>query len=201
MSVEVKSQTPSAAADASNRASQPLSSPRAAMSLDRELVLVLQRSRAEAASTAAWRQATAETLRKLADAVLKGEEDAFSGQGARKVTRGYDPNFGIPLNFVEIVSLCSPSVVDSIDRYIDGCYDIMHSGHYNAIRQAKQLCDVLVVGVHSDKEIGINKVVFLGSETKRRRTTYISMRARTRTTTNKTTRNHLVSPLFANPYV
>ncbi len=37
--------------------------------------------------------------------------------------------------------------------YIDGCFDIMHSGHYNAIRQAKQLCDILVVGVHSDAEI------------------------------------------------
>lgn len=37
--------------------------------------------------------------------------------------------------------------------YIDGCFDIMHSGHYNAIRQAKALCDVLVVGVHSDAEI------------------------------------------------
>ena len=33
------------------------------------------------------------------------------------------------------------------DRYVDGCFDIMHSGHYNAIRQAKRLCDVLVVGV------------------------------------------------------
>merc|ERR1719494_934184 len=29
----------------------------------------------------------------------------------------------------------------------------MHSGHFNAIRQAKQLCDVLVVGVHSDEVI------------------------------------------------
>merc|ERR1719162_1908426 len=29
----------------------------------------------------------------------------------------------------------------------------MHSGHYNAIRQAKALGDVLVAGVHSDKEI------------------------------------------------
>jgi ethanolamine-phosphate cytidylyltransferase len=34
-----------------------------------------------------------------------------------------------------------------------GCFDIMHSGHYNAIRQAKALCDILVVGVHSDAEI------------------------------------------------
>lgn len=29
----------------------------------------------------------------------------------------------------------------------------MHSGHYNAIRQAKALTDILVVGVHSDAEI------------------------------------------------
>lgn len=41
--------------------------------------------------------------------------------------------------------------------YIDGCFDIMHSGHYNAIRQAKSICDVLVVGIHSDQEIAENK--------------------------------------------
>jgi ethanolamine-phosphate cytidylyltransferase len=43
--------------------------------------------------------------------------------------------------------------------YIDGCFDIMHSGHYNAIRQAKSICDVLVVGVHSDQEIAENKAM------------------------------------------
>jgi len=40
-----------------------------------------------------------------------------------------------------------------IRGYIDGCFDLMHSGHFNAIRQAKQLCDVLVVGVHTDEVI------------------------------------------------
>ena len=44
-----------------------------------------------------------------------------------------------------------------VRAYIDGCFDVMHSGHYNAIRQAKTLCDVLVVGVHSDKEIKKHK--------------------------------------------
>merc|ERR1719192_193615 len=41
--------------------------------------------------------------------------------------------------------------------YVDGCWDVMHSGHYNALRQAKTLGDVLVVGVHSDAEIERNK--------------------------------------------
>merc|ERR1719473_1356192 len=43
--------------------------------------------------------------------------------------------------------------------YIDGCFDIMHSGHYNAIRQAKCICDTLVVGIHSDAEIEENKAL------------------------------------------
>ena len=31
--------------------------------------------------------------------------------------------------------------------YVDGCFDIMHSGHYNVLRQARQLGDILVAGV------------------------------------------------------
>ncbi|CAD8187039.1 unnamed protein product [Paramecium octaurelia] len=31
--------------------------------------------------------------------------------------------------------------------YFDGCFDLMHSGHFNALRQAKELCETLVVGV------------------------------------------------------
>eukprot|EP01138_Halocafeteria_seosinensis_P006480 gb/GECG01006624.1/.p1 GENE.gb/GECG01006624.1/~~gb/GECG01006624.1/.p1 ORF type:complete len:470 (+),score=67.09 gb/GECG01006624.1/:1-1410(+) len=37
--------------------------------------------------------------------------------------------------------------------YIDGCFDMMHYGHSNALRQARSVGDVLVVGVHSDEEI------------------------------------------------
>lgn len=51
----------------------------------------------------------------------------------------------------------SPAGRGVVRGYIDGCFDLMHAGHYNAIRQAKQLCDVLVVGVHSDAEIDRNK--------------------------------------------
>eukprot|EP00963_Diacronema_lutheri_P007138 scaffold626_cov337-Pavlova_lutheri.AAC.23 len=37
--------------------------------------------------------------------------------------------------------------------YMDGCFDMMHYGHFNALRQAKACGDVLVVGVVPDAEI------------------------------------------------
>ena len=36
---------------------------------------------------------------------------------------------------------------------MDGCFDMMHYGHANALRQAKALGDVLVVGLIPDAEI------------------------------------------------
>ena len=41
--------------------------------------------------------------------------------------------------------------------WCDGCFDMMHHGHSNALRQAKAQGDVLVVGVHSDEEIRKHK--------------------------------------------
>lgn len=41
--------------------------------------------------------------------------------------------------------------------YIDGCFDMIHSGHYNAIRQAKACGDILVVGVISDEAVTLAK--------------------------------------------
>ncbi|XP_021763279.1 ethanolamine-phosphate cytidylyltransferase-like [Chenopodium quinoa] len=41
--------------------------------------------------------------------------------------------------------------------YMDGCFDMMHYGHCNALRQARNLGDQLVVGVVSDAEITANK--------------------------------------------
>ena len=37
--------------------------------------------------------------------------------------------------------------------YLDGCFDVMHYGHANALRQARMLGDQLVVGLISDDEI------------------------------------------------
>ena len=41
--------------------------------------------------------------------------------------------------------------------WCDGCYDIMHFGHANSLRQAKAMGDYLIVGVHSDEDISKNK--------------------------------------------
>uniref|UniRef100_K1QX84 ethanolamine-phosphate cytidylyltransferase n=1 Tax=Magallana gigas TaxID=29159 RepID=K1QX84_MAGGI len=41
--------------------------------------------------------------------------------------------------------------------WVDGCFDMVHFGHANAIRQARQMGDYLIVGVHSDEEISKHK--------------------------------------------
>ncbi|XP_046359444.1 ethanolamine-phosphate cytidylyltransferase-like isoform X1 [Haliotis rufescens] len=41
--------------------------------------------------------------------------------------------------------------------WMDGCFDMVHFGHANALRQGKQFGDVLMVGVHSDEEIAKHK--------------------------------------------
>ena len=55
----------------------------------------------------------------------------------------------------QILPIGAPGRVPRV--YVDGCFDMMHSGHMNAVRQAKLLADevggVLVVGVHTDAEI------------------------------------------------
>ena len=43
---------------------------------------------------------------------------------------------------------------NKVDRgYIDGCYDLCHSGHFNAIRQGSMCVNTLVIGPNSDAEI------------------------------------------------
>jgi ethanolamine-phosphate cytidylyltransferase len=48
-------------------------------------------------------------------------------------------------------------MIKKVTIWVDGCFDCMHYGHANALRQAKEMGDYLVVGVHSDNEISKNK--------------------------------------------
>lgn len=37
--------------------------------------------------------------------------------------------------------------------WTNGCFDLLHTGHINYLRQAKALGDILVVGINSDKSM------------------------------------------------
>lgn len=41
--------------------------------------------------------------------------------------------------------------------FTNGCFDCCHLGHLHSLQEAKALCDILIVGVNSDKWIRINK--------------------------------------------
>lgn len=41
--------------------------------------------------------------------------------------------------------------------WCDGCYDMVHYGHSNQLRQARAMGDYLIVGVHTDEEISKHK--------------------------------------------
>jgi len=60
------------------------------------------------------------------------------------------------------ITLEAPQVEKPIEHqpiriYVDGCFDLFHVGHSNALRQAKACGDYLVVGLVPDNEILLNK--------------------------------------------
>uniref|UniRef100_A0A4W6CHY4 ethanolamine-phosphate cytidylyltransferase n=1 Tax=Lates calcarifer TaxID=8187 RepID=A0A4W6CHY4_LATCA len=55
-------------------------------------------------------------------------------------------------------SVCSPEKRKRVVRlWCDGCYDMVHYGHSNQLRQAKAMGDYLIAGVHTDAEIAKHK--------------------------------------------
>ncbi|VDN57725.1 unnamed protein product [Dracunculus medinensis] len=51
----------------------------------------------------------------------------------------------------------SKKVSKYVKVWCDGCYDMVHFGHANQLRQAKQMGNYLMVGVHTDEEIKLHK--------------------------------------------
>ncbi|KAK6632727.1 Ethanolamine-phosphate cytidylyltransferase [Polyplax serrata] len=58
---------------------------------------------------------------------------------------------GVKNGFKEVDSLQNEK--KPVRVWCDGCYDMVHFGHANSLRQAKALGDYLIVGVHNDEEI------------------------------------------------
>ena len=46
-----------------------------------------------------------------------------------------------------------PNLGKPLRIYIDGGFDLVHSGHLNAVRQTKCMCDELVIGINSDEDL------------------------------------------------
>lgn len=51
----------------------------------------------------------------------------------------------------------TPITESRVKVWVDGCFDLFHYGHANAIRQSRAMADYLVAGCHSDEAISENK--------------------------------------------
>jgi cytidyltransferase-like protein len=73
--------------------------------------------------------------------------------GFIRVTIGNHKNTQLIIEFLrEYIKLFNKYV--KITRlFTDGCFDGFHYGHVNAFIQAKEQCDILVLGTHSDQEL------------------------------------------------
>ena len=41
--------------------------------------------------------------------------------------------------------------------FTNGCFDLLHEGHFHLIREAKKRCDFLIIGLNSDESVKILK--------------------------------------------
>lgn len=57
----------------------------------------------------------------------------------------------------QVISQAQSKKKKPVRVYMDGCFDAMHFGHANALRQARALGDVLIVGINPESEIRKHK--------------------------------------------
>ncbi|PHJ21684.1 ethanolamine-phosphate cytidylyltransferase [Cystoisospora suis] len=98
-----------------------------------------------------WQWSRSLPLRRLSPSA--GESPTSAGGGEEEGQSSATPLSRVSLSvsvspFASPPSRFSPRMASRI--YVDGVFDLLHSGHFNALRQARQLGDQLVVGVNSD---------------------------------------------------
>ncbi|CAI8034577.1 Ethanolamine-phosphate cytidylyltransferase [Geodia barretti] len=61
----------------------------------------------------------------------------------------------------------APATQKQVRVWVDGCFDMVHFGHANALRQAKLMGDILVVALHSNADITAHKGLPVTTEEER----------------------------------
>ena len=57
----------------------------------------------------------------------------------------------------EILKKISEIRHKKIIGFTNGCFDLLHEGHFHLIREAKKRCDFLIIGLNSDESVKILK--------------------------------------------
>lgn len=92
----------------------------------------------------------------LANQLEEAEESLYKDEDKSRITTVQKQ---IEVEFSQLIAKLTiekPLLLNNIKPvriYMDGVFDIIHSGHFNAIRQSKKLGDILVVGVNSDADV------------------------------------------------
>ena len=53
----------------------------------------------------------------------------------------------------EILKKISDMAHKKIIGFTNGCFDLLHEGHFHLIREAKKRCDFLIIGLNSDESV------------------------------------------------
>ena len=62
------------------------------------------------------------------------------------------------INFSKVRSTTEKlKALNKIIGFTNGCFDLLHPGHIQLIKMAKKSCDILIVGLNSDKSVKILK--------------------------------------------
>lgn len=103
----------------------------------------------------------AEDLEKLTDATNSDDHSSYTYIKLKALNKEIEIDCKRIINtLLSSSSISTEKMMNQrklIKIYMDGVFDIIHSGHFNAIRQSKKLGDILIVGVNSDEDVEKSK--------------------------------------------